>query len=71
MERDSKLAADALAAATELCEAAMSRGHRCEGCPLWVEAGTVDQKYDHYGKVRPEETDYCIIDWLSERAEEN
>lgn len=70
MSRMKALAEDALAAANELCEAAMSHGHRCEGCPLWVEAGTVDPRYDHYGDVQPEETDYCILDWLSERAEE-
>lgn len=65
------LAEDALAAATELCEAAISHGHRCEDCPLWVKAGTVDPRYDHYGETQDEKTDYCIIDWLSERAEED
>lgn len=70
MSKINTLAGDALAAATELCESAMSHGHRCETCPLWVEANTVDPKYDHYGKTQPEEVDYCLLDWLSDRAEE-
>lgn len=70
MSRVKTLAGDALAAATELCQAAIAHGHRCESCPLWVEAGTTDPRYDHYGEVRPEKADYCILDWLSERAEE-
>lgn len=70
MTKMETLVDDALAAATELCESATSHGHRCENCPLWVEANTVDPKYDHYGETQPEEVDYCLLDWLSDRAEE-
>lgn len=70
MSRMKALAEDALAAANELCEAAIRHGLRCDDCPLWVEAGTVDPRYDHYGETQDEKTDYCVIDWLSERAEE-